>query len=66
MASCEKCWRDAGGSFETYQQLIDERKNNPCTPEKQAGVDAKMCERCERKTVHQYCKLCMVCGLIKK
>jgi hypothetical protein len=42
---CEKCWRDAfnrayGGSksqAECYQEILDERKNKPCTLEQQAG-----------------------------
>ena len=37
MASCEKCWNDAQGRAEDYQQLIEERKDNPCTPEEQAA-----------------------------
>lgn len=45
MAACEKCWGDAfsisyGTSqtqSEAYQELLEERKENPCTPEEQAG-----------------------------
>ena len=45
MAACEKCWGDAylysyGTSqtqSEAYQELLEERKDNPCTPEEQAG-----------------------------
>jgi len=40
--SCEKCWADAymgdyGDQAARYQQLIEERKANPCTPREQAG-----------------------------
>jgi len=45
MAACEKCWADAfrraygSGRCQTdeYQELIEERKDNPCTPEEQCG-----------------------------
>ncbi len=67
MASCEKCWRDAhlGPQFsvaEEYARLLKERKDNPCTPEQQAGQDATFCETCRRMTVHQYAHVCTVCG----
>ena len=67
MASCEKCWNDAyvrsrlsfKDQAECYSDLIKERKDNPCTPEEQAGEDATLCPKCKRKTVHQYVKVCM-------
>ena len=62
MPSCEKCWEDAWGNAEKYQELIEERKDNPCTHEEQAGRDAKNCQKCNRKTVHQYAKVCVMCG----
>ena len=45
MASCEKCWSDAflrsfGSSqtqTEAYYELIEERKDNPCSLKEQAG-----------------------------
>lgn len=70
MASCEKCWGDAYlRSIENpmipqaihYQNLINERINNPCTPEEQAGIDALICSKCGKKTVHQYAKVCCNC-----
>jgi len=71
MSSCEKCWRDAHGTFldeygnetnvpENYRRLMRERKDNPCTPEEQAGESAKECPMCKRKTLHQYTEECMV------
>ena len=45
---CEKCWRDANRRFflnpsksitEYYYELLQERKDNPCTPEEQAGIE---------------------------
>jgi len=30
MASCEKCWRDAGGNPDRYSQLILARTNPGC------------------------------------
>lgn len=45
MAMCEKCWSDAylrmlgneKSQVENYYLLLEERKDNPCTPEQQAG-----------------------------
>lgn len=37
MPACEKCWSDAGGSTAEYYRLLDERKDNPCSPREQAG-----------------------------
>lgn len=62
MASCEKCWRDAGGDPHTYKELILERQDNPCTPEQQAGRDATECPKCKRMTVHQHVHRCIICG----
>ena len=70
MASCEKCWSDAylrsrmtmKPQSECYSDLIKERNDNPCTPEEQAGQDAKECPKCKRMTIHQYAHVCMNCG----
>jgi hypothetical protein len=62
MPSCEKCWSDAGGNPDRYGQLLVERRDNPCTPEQQAGVDALVCPKCGRVAVHQHCGVCMACG----
>ena len=70
MASCEKCWDDAARrAFENpekllsehYHDLIAERKDNPCTPEEQAGRNSNYCNRCERWTVHQHTGKCILC-----
>lgn len=45
MASCEKCWDDAGmiaygeggSKVEIYHRLLKERKERPCSPKEQAG-----------------------------
>jgi hypothetical protein len=46
MAACEKCWGDAYGRMlgdssksqgEHYHDLLEERKDNPCTPKQQCG-----------------------------
>lgn len=46
MACCEKCWTDAftrsmcdrsKSQTEHYQDLLQERDSNPCTPQEQAG-----------------------------
>lgn len=68
MPSCEKCWNEANRNSlfglvnsmpEEYSRLI---KINKCTPEEQAGEDATTCDICDRKTVHQYARICMICG----
>ena len=46
MSTCEKCWADAYGrttnnpsksQTEHYHDLMQERKDNPCSPREQAG-----------------------------
>jgi len=46
MASCEKCWGNAfmrtladcsKAQYEHYNDLLEERKDNPCSPKEQAG-----------------------------
>ncbi len=56
MASCERCWREAGGNPALYQELIARRN---CTPEEQAGRGAGECPVCGRRTIHQYVHVCM-------
>jgi len=57
MPTCEKCWSDARGDLAMYEKLLDTRL--PCTPEEQAGPDAKRCPACGRMTLHQHCGKCM-------
>ena len=67
MASCEKCWSDAytksrgsgRSQTEVYSELVKQRD---CTPEEQAGMDAKKCKICKRTAVHQMINVCMACG----
>lgn len=55
MPSCEKCWEDAywrsrytgRPQHECYHELLEERKNNPCSPREQAGQfwdEEKQCD----------------------
>ena len=45
MASCEKCWNDAclrmrmtgKSQHECYYELLNERKDNPCSEKERAG-----------------------------
>ena len=73
MASCEKCWGDAymktftnpsKSQAEHYSDLIKEREENPCTPEQQAGEDARICPKCNRKTIHQIIGRCINCSFV--
>ena len=62
MSACEKCWRDAGGDPDRYQELLKLRKwpDKACTPNEQAGgIDAGYCESCGGRTVHLYTHECM-------
>ena len=62
MVACEKCWADAFGrtqdhpmksQAEHYQDLIEERKFSPCTPEQQKG---------EKHTMNNGVPDCPECG----
>ena len=59
MGSCEKCWRDAGGDAFRYRELLQEQK---CSPEEQAGPEAKHCPDCGRQSIHMYTGMCTSCG----
>jgi hypothetical protein len=62
MASCEKCWRDAGGDPKRYAELVDSRtgRADECTLEDQAGGhEAAECSGCHRKTVHCVLGFCI-------
>ena len=66
MASCEKCWKDAteamkGDTPREYQRLIKKRNASPCSQEEQAGESAQVCPKCNRKTIHQFTKECLIC-----
>lgn len=45
MPSCEKCWEDASSKsrltgkdiVKCYNEILESRKYNPCTPKEQAG-----------------------------
>ena len=48
MGACEKCWTDAAQAYavgrgvweskvDAYRYFINERRDNPCTPEQQRG-----------------------------
>lgn len=57
MASCERCWGHAylrwrvnpmKHQVEHYHDLLEKRKNTPCTPKEQAGQfwdEEKQCDR---------------------
>ena len=68
MPSCERCWRDSRmqeltGSGPTYQELLAERGPDGCTPEQQAGPDARVCATCGRRAIHQHVTdWCMACN----
>lgn len=52
MMACEKCWEDAyvialhsgRGQAEEYRRLLEERKENPCTPAQQRGGNREYSE----------------------
>lgn len=51
--ACEKCWSDAywrmlqngKGQSENYQELLDERKDSPCSEDEQRGIEAALEEK---------------------
>jgi hypothetical protein len=61
MSACEKCWRDSRLA-NNYTELLFQRHTAVCTPEQQAGPDARVCEVCGRRTRHQITGECMACG----
>jgi len=59
---CEKCWTDsafAGNHTAEYERLLKEREGSPCTPEQQAGECGTRCQACNRRTLHQYTRICV-------
>lgn len=54
MSVCQKCWADARALGLPYSFVLMQRRDTPCTPEEQAGPDARECPMCHRKTLHQY------------
>lgn len=63
MSACERCWADAQGAGDApheYALLLVLRMANPCTPEQQAGPDARPCADCGgRRVRHQITGECM-------
>lgn len=67
MSSCERCWHDAGreafssagDKVEIYHRMIADRD---CTPEQQAGDDAKWCAKCGTRARHEITGECMRCA----
>ena len=59
MPCCERCWSMARGQADEYHRQL---AANQCSPEQQAGPEATDCPKCQRKTVHQYAKVCTACG----
>lgn len=76
MASCEKCWEDAfmrslsnrdKPQYEHYQDLLQERAENPCSPKEQAGQWWDEKKQCDSRSTHQYSRrvntwICSKCG----
>ncbi len=58
MSSCEKCWQESR-FVDSYHELLESRKDSPCTPEEQAGPNASECPKCKRMTLHQHTRECM-------
>jgi hypothetical protein len=61
MSACEKCWTDSSISGKEYQVLLKEREahGETCSPEEQAGLNARYCQKCKRRTKHQHTNDCM-------
>lgn len=61
MPSCEKCWSDAyirsiatgKSQGECYLDLLEERKDNPCTPKEQAGDYWDEEKQCDKRVIER-------------
>lgn len=60
MSACEKCWGDAYIRFlnnpfhdqtKHYHNLLEVRKNNPCSPEEQAGQWWDKEKQCDKRAL---------------
>lgn len=49
---CEKCWEDACGQWDRYLELLEERKDNPCSDLEQEFGNYDPDELTEPKTDH--------------
>lgn len=67
MPACEKCWGDAylrhletGGPQDIcYHELLEERRDNPCSPKEQAGQfwdEEKQCDKRINRKDYRTCK----------
>lgn len=58
---CERCWNDAytqarmsgQSQADVYRQLLDERKDDPCTPEQQVGRAERDADATRSATIQQ-------------
>lgn len=62
MSGCERCWADSGGDADEYHRLLETRS---CSPEQQAGIDARTCPDCNRLAIHQHTGECMACTYVE-
>jgi hypothetical protein len=61
MSACEKCWEDAflesygsgQSQSQAYHKLLEERKDNPCSPKEQAGQWWDEENQCDSRTLDQ-------------
>lgn len=70
MSACEKCWRDAHGSHQLYLELLEQRKDKPCSPAEQMyGAlifhpdygTPNWCDKCSPKN-QGYCSCEIACN----
>ena len=67
MPTCEKCWASAytvsvmtgEAQADVYGRFLMERN---CSPEEQAGHDARWCGACGRRAIHEVTGECMSCN----
>jgi hypothetical protein len=61
MSACEKCRSDAylraygsgKSQSECYRELLEERKDNPCSPQEQAGQFWNEEKQCDRRLIKE-------------
>ena len=61
MTACEKCWGDAYDQsrwsgkeqYTCYQEFLDKRKKNPCSPKEQAGQFWSEEKQCDKRDIEK-------------
>ena len=58
---CEKCWDEAAAraygtcrdQYEVYREILEERKDSPCSPKEQAGDWWDEQNQCDKRLIKE-------------